>query len=72
MQRPLNRLSPRLPPQAMKTYSIATPLRTHFEFASCAQVQCGAYVHGWRTTVDETTARGQAQAHHIRRVSRRG
>ena len=39
--------------------------------ATCAEVDCGAYLHGWQTTVDESTDLGQGQAHYIRKNSGR-
>lgn len=49
------------------TYQILAPLPTHWRPASCADVDCGAYLRGWRTTVDERTPLGQEQAAYIRR-----
>lgn len=70
--RPLNRVAPRLPVSAMKTYRVSTPLATHFRLAgSCAEVGCHAYQFGWVTRVDESTPLGQGQAQYIRRDSRR-
>ena len=60
------RIPPALPPAAMKTYHIAAPLATHWRPASCAEADCLAYLHGWQTSVDESTDLGQRQAHYIR------
>ncbi len=62
---------PRLPASAMKTYEINAPLSTHFRPATCEEMDCPAYVHGWSTTVDESTELGQGQAYYIRNESRR-
>ena len=50
-----------------RTYQILSPIATHYRPASCADVDCAAHAHGWRTTVDETTPLGQEQAAYIRR-----
>lgn len=65
------RIPPRMRPDEMQTYSISSPRSTHFRPATCAEVECLAYTHGWVTTVDEATDLGQAQAYHIRKVSGR-
>jgi len=67
----MNRIDPNLPAQAYRTYEIAAPRATHWRDATCDEVGCRHYQHGWRTVVDETTVLGQRQAHHIRRESRR-
>jgi hypothetical protein len=60
------RLDPRLPVGAYKTYEIRAPKDTHWRVVSCAEAGCGPYLHGWRTTVDERTGLGQAQAYYVR------
>lgn len=35
----------------MQTYSLRSPLATHFRPASCAEVRCPAYAAGWVTRV---------------------
>ncbi len=42
---------PALPSKHFKTYEIIAPLSTHFRPATCEEVQCAAYVNGWRTIV---------------------
>lgn len=49
--RPVNRITPALPPQAMKTYALAAPPATHWRPATCAEVECPAYLNGWETRV---------------------
>lgn len=66
------RLESRLPAAAMKTYSIIAPERTHFRPATCAEVECPNYLHGWQSAVDERTELGQFQADYIRKSSGRG
>lgn len=62
----LQHIEPGLPPEAVKTYTVAMPLQTHWRPATCAEVDCEAYLRGWRTIVDERTELGQRQAHYIR------
>jgi hypothetical protein len=70
--RRLNRATPALPAEHMQTYRIVRPAQTHWRPASCAEVDCLAYRHGWRSVIDERTELGQSQAHYIRRESGRG
>lgn len=49
--RTLSRPEPRLPVQAMDTFSIKAPPSTHTRPASCAEVECEHYRHGWTKTV---------------------
>lgn len=60
------RIEPQLPVGAMKTYSVAAPLETHWRDATCEEVGCPNFEHGWMTAVDESTDLGQAQANYIR------
>ncbi|PXY27436.1 hypothetical protein [Prauserella muralis] len=69
--RPINRVDPKMPMQAMKTYSIIAPEETHWRQATCAEAGCGHHLRGWRTTVDERTDLGQFQADYIRKSSGR-
>lgn len=70
--RPLNRVTPRVPVQAMQSYEIAAPAGTHWRPAtSCAEVECGAHLHGWRSVFDESTELGRQQADYVRRQSGR-
>lgn len=67
----LNRIEPKLPAGAMKTYGILAPASTHFRVATCAEIDCPPHLYGWTTTVDERTELGQSQAHYIRKQSGR-
>lgn len=60
------RIQPLMPVQAYRTFSIAAPPATHFEPATCEQVDCTRWRLGWRTTVDESTGLGAQQAAYIR------
>lgn len=70
--RPVNRVTPTMPAAAYKTYRIWRPDEPgYMRPATCAQVECAPHVHGWTTTVDESSELGQRQAHYIRAVSGR-
>lgn len=71
MQTVNGRIPPALPPQAFKTYTISAPLATHWNTATCADVDCPHYLHGWESHIDERTQLGQRQAHYIRKESGR-
>ncbi len=47
-----NRIEPAMPSGAYKTYEIRQPHETHSRSASCEEVGCGAYIHGWVTALD--------------------
>jgi hypothetical protein len=66
-----NRIEPALPSRAYQTFQVTTPRSTHFEDATCEQVNCPMAVSGWASLIDEATALGQKQAHYIRRSSGR-
>lgn len=69
MQR-INRVAPGLPVSAMQTFSLASPIRTHYRPALCAEVECEAWRGGWATIVDERTDLGLGQAAWIRATYR--
>lgn len=69
--RQLNRIAPKMPAQAYKTFSVSSPLSTHFRRGTCAEAGCGAHRFGWRTVVNEALELGQRQAHYIRKESGR-
>lgn len=52
---------PNLNSNAARTYQIVAPVSTHFRKATCAEIQCGAHVNGWKTIV----AAGSEQAQYI-------
>jgi hypothetical protein len=57
----LNRVSPVLPPQSFKSYSMTMPLSTHWKKVSCEEFECEQYVLGWETVVDISTELGKRQ-----------
>lgn len=65
------RIAPSAPVNAYKTFQIIAPLSTHFREASCEEVNCGSFLNGFRSVIDESTELGQQQAHYIRKLSRR-
>lgn len=65
------RVTPALPPAAMKTYGIVAPRPTHWRAATCAEADCVNHLNGWQTKVDESTELGQQQAAYIRAGSGR-
>lgn len=74
--RPLNRSElmypdKHLPPALRTTYQLLAPLETHWRPATCAEVDCPAYLYGWLTVVDPASDLGQRQAHYIRTQSGR-
>lgn len=67
----VNRIDPALPAHQYKTYTIVSPISTHFRDGSCDEAGCLAQRNGWKTVVDESTELGQRQAHYIRKQSGR-
>jgi hypothetical protein len=45
------RLDPKLPAAAFTSYRVLAPLATHWRPATCAEVSCEHFLHGWRTIV---------------------
>jgi hypothetical protein len=45
--RTLNRVMPKIPVTAMRTFGIVAPVSTHFRPATCEDIGCLAYHHGW-------------------------
>lgn len=62
----LNRITPAAPHHAFTTFRVRQPLATHFRRATCAEIECENYIHGFKINVDTRTERGQRQAHLIR------
>lgn len=55
MQPNLSRIQPLMGAAAYKTYSVVSPLSTHFRPATCAEVDCPHYLNGWRVRVEALT-----------------
>ncbi|HEX3781717.1 MAG TPA: hypothetical protein VHX38_18800 [Pseudonocardiaceae bacterium] len=47
----INRTAPVGPPQAYKTYGASMPLETHWVPATCDEVDCEPFLHGWSINV---------------------
>lgn len=69
--RPVNRITPNLPPSAYRTFQIVSPLSTHWRPATCEEAECEQYARGWKSAIDESTELGQKQAWYIRKQSGR-
>jgi hypothetical protein len=39
-------------PESYKTYEIRQPLASHFRPATCEEIACPDYVHGWKVRVE--------------------
>lgn len=48
----LNRIELQGQVQDYKTYQIVSPLSTHWEPATCQQVDCPDYLNGWRVKIE--------------------
>jgi len=57
----VNRIAPDAGPEHFKTYGASMPLATHWRRATCAEVDCDAYLNGWVSTFDLGTDLGQRQ-----------
>jgi hypothetical protein len=68
MNRPVNRITPRLDAQHYQTFQIKAPISTHFVERPCdgTGVNCQAAEHGWKMTLDLKTELGQRQARYIK------
>lgn len=67
----VSRIPPSGPVTWYQTYRVTAPVQTHWRKATCAEIDCVAYLHGWKTTVDLSTDLGAKQAHYITKESRR-
>lgn len=67
----VNRVKPQMSAASYKTYEVRAPRSSHFRRATCAEMDCPHHLGGWKTTVDERTDLGKAQAHYIRKESGR-
>jgi hypothetical protein len=66
------RLTPTVGAEHMRSFRIEAPVNTHWRKATCAEVQCPHYLHGWWSEFDESTELGQFQASYVRTSSGRG
>ncbi|MGA5435481.1 hypothetical protein ACPCIZ_12905 [Streptomyces cellulosae] len=49
------RLQPQGPAHAYTTYSVKSPIATHWRKATCEESGCQAYTHGWRVRKETLT-----------------
>lgn len=42
----------RMPVGSYKTYAMRSPIQTHFRRATCAEVDCDAFINGWSYRVE--------------------
>jgi hypothetical protein len=61
------RIEPGLPPAATQTHRVLAPLATHWRKATCAEVACPEYLHGWRLRVEGLEERDVHVATHCGR-----
>jgi len=47
----------KLPAAAVKTYQVLAPEVSHWKPATCREVECPNYMHGWRVRVESLTDR---------------
>jgi len=59
------------PVHTMKTYQIDQPLSTHYRVATCQEVDCSFFAHGWRMGFDLTDPERAQAAREIRDKSGR-
>lgn len=62
---------PRLEPQHYQTFQVEAPKGTHSVPATCEEVECAAYLNGWRMKIDLGTELGQNQARYVKYSSGR-
>lgn len=46
--RKLNRIAPKMPTQNYQTFAIRKPFSTHYRHATCEEIGCEAFLHGWQ------------------------
>jgi hypothetical protein len=66
MNRPINRIAPRLDAGDFQTFQIAAPVASHWRNASCGEVACPQAERGWRMQLDLSTELGRKQAYYIK------
>jgi len=71
------RIAPRLPVTAMRTFGFHAPFGSHWRPATCAEVNCPHYLNGWATTVlpdsqDEAVLRGSGRRWVAMQVTEQG
>lgn len=49
-------IEPRMGPESYKSYVLAQPLSTHWRRATCEEIGCPDWTHGWRVRVEGLSA----------------
>lgn len=62
------RIVPKLPAHLVKTFQVVSPPATHWRPATCEEVECEQYRHGWRVRVEGLTEADVHTATHCGRV----
>jgi hypothetical protein len=57
----LSRVPPRMGVTAYRTFSVSSPIQTHYKSVTCKEAECQQYKFGWTTGLDITNAQ-QAEA----------
>jgi hypothetical protein len=71
MDRPVFRQHPKAGPEAFKTYQISAPISSHYRDATCREVECEGWAHGFRSALDVSTELGRRQAGYIEKTAGR-
>jgi hypothetical protein len=64
-------ITPQGKPSDYKTFAITQPAATHWLPATCEQVECEQWKHGWWSEFDTRTPQGQFQETYVRHSSGR-
>jgi hypothetical protein len=67
----VSRSQPLHAPTAYKTYGMSMPLSSHWRKATCAEIWCEHWRHGWVTIVDLSDSDGRERAQFIMADSER-
>jgi hypothetical protein len=51
----LSRPDPLMRPESYKTYSVVSPISTHFRPGTCAETDCPHYLNGWGVRLENLT-----------------
>lgn len=71
MERPVNRIKPRLGAENFQTFQVTSPISTHTRPATCEEVGCVHYLRGWRMKIDLGTDLGRKQGYYVKHHSGR-
>lgn len=61
------RITPAMGPENYKTYQIAAPVSTHWQPATCEEVDCPNYLNGWQVRLEGLTPQQIHDATHCGR-----